>query len=140
MHSKRITSLVAIAALAAAGAAMAQADKDIRADQAGQERIGAPHGPPPGHRPPDHGRPGYRPPPPPHGGLVHTYPGAGPEHNFYKGGRLPGEWRNRQYVVDDWRAHHLRRPPPGYYWVQTGGDYVLAAIATGIIADIIINH
>jgi Ni/Co efflux regulator RcnB len=67
-------------------------------------------------------------------------PGAGPDHNFRRGGRLPVEYRNRQYVVDDWRGHHLRQPPRGYHWVQTGGDYVLAAIATGVIADILLNH
>lgn len=66
--------------------------------------------------------------------------GAGPGHNFYRGGRLPQEYRNRQYVVDDWRGHHLNAPPRGYQWVQTGGDYVLVAIATGIIAQILLSQ
>ena len=70
----------------------------------------------------------------------HDGPGAGPDHAFYRGGRLPHEYRNRQYVVDDWRGHHLSAPPRGYHWVQTGGDYVLAAIATGVIASILLNH
>lgn len=65
--------------------------------------------------------------------------GAGPRHDIRRGGRLPDQYRNRQYVVDDWRGHRLRQPPRGYHWVQTGGDYVLAAIATGVIADLIIN-
>jgi Ni/Co efflux regulator RcnB len=65
--------------------------------------------------------------------------GAGPRHDLRRGGRLPNQYRNRQYVVDDWRGHRLRQPPRGYHWVQTGGDYVLAAIATGVIADLIIN-
>jgi Ni/Co efflux regulator RcnB len=65
--------------------------------------------------------------------------GAGPRHDLRRGGRLPDTYRNRQYVVDDWRGHRLRQPPRGYHWVQTGGDYVLAAIATGVIADMIIN-
>ena len=65
--------------------------------------------------------------------------GAGPDHSFYRGGRLPDQYRGRQYVVDDWRGHHLSAPPRGYHWVQTGGDYVLAAVATGIIASILIN-
>jgi Ni/Co efflux regulator RcnB len=65
--------------------------------------------------------------------------GAGPRHDLRRGGRLPNEYRNRQYVVDDWRGHRLRQPPRGYHWVQTGGDYVLAAIATGVITDLIIN-
>ena len=66
--------------------------------------------------------------------------GAGPDHNFRRGERLPDRYRNNQYVVNDWRGHKLRQPPRGYHWVQTGGDYVLAAIATGLIADLIINH
>jgi Ni/Co efflux regulator RcnB len=70
----------------------------------------------------------------------HDGPGAGPDHAFYRGGRLPNEYRSRQYVVDDWRGHHLSAPPRGYHWVQTGGDYVLAAIATGVIASILLNH
>lgn len=70
----------------------------------------------------------------------HDGPGAGPDHNFYRGQRLAPEYRNRQYVVDDWRGHHLSAPPRGYQWVQTGGDYVLVAVATGIIASILLNH
>ncbi len=66
--------------------------------------------------------------------------GAGPEHNFRRGGRLPREYRNNQYVVDDWRGHHLSAPPRGYHWVQTGGDYVLIAITTGIIAQILLGN
>jgi Ni/Co efflux regulator RcnB len=66
--------------------------------------------------------------------------GAGPNHDFRKGGRLSGEYRNRQYVVSDWRGHHLHAPPRGYHWVQTGPDYVLAAVATGVIAQIVLGN
>jgi Ni/Co efflux regulator RcnB len=66
--------------------------------------------------------------------------GAGPSHNYYRGGRLPAEYRHRQYVVDDWRGHNLSAPPRGYHWVQTGSDYVLIAIASGIIASIFLNQ
>jgi Ni/Co efflux regulator RcnB len=63
-------------------------------------------------------------------------PNYGPA--YYRGGRLPGEYRNRQYVVDDWRGHRLHQPPRGYHWVQAGGgDYLLVAITTGIIAQIL---
>jgi Ni/Co efflux regulator RcnB len=67
-------------------------------------------------------------------------PGAGPQHNFYRGDRLPGEYRHRNYVVDDWRGHRLSAPPRGYHWVQAGGDYVLVAIATGVIMQILLNQ
>lgn len=70
----------------------------------------------------------------------HEGRGAGPDHSFYRGGRLPTQYRSHQYVVDDWRGHHLSAPPRGYQWVQTGGDYVLVAIATGIIASILLNQ
>ena len=66
--------------------------------------------------------------------------GAGPDHSFYRGGRLPSQYRSNQYVVDDWRGHHLNAPPRGYHWVQTGGDYVLVAIASGIIASILLAN
>ena len=66
--------------------------------------------------------------------------GAGPDHQFYRGGRLPPQYRNNQYVVNDWRGHHLSAPPRGYHWVQTGGDYVLVAIATGVILQLLLNN
>ena len=67
--------------------------------------------------------------------------GAGPEHNWYRGSYLPHEYRHRHYVVNDWRGHHLYAPPSGYQWVQApGGDYLLVAIATGLIASILLNQ
>jgi Ni/Co efflux regulator RcnB len=65
--------------------------------------------------------------------------GAGPDHAFHRGGRLPMAYRSRQYVVDDWRGHQLQAPPRGYHWVQTGGDYVLVAIATGVILQLLLG-
>lgn len=67
-----------------------------------------------------------------------SYGARGPE--WRRGGRVPPEYRNRQYVVSNWRAHHLNAPPRGYQWVQVGGDYVLVAVATGIIAQLLLNH
>lgn len=61
-------------------------------------------------------------------------------HRFYQGGRLPDEYRGRGYVVDDWRGRRLSAPPRGYQWVQDNNDYVLAAIATGIIAQVLLNN
>ncbi|HWI78185.1 MAG TPA: RcnB family protein [Ramlibacter sp.] len=69
----------------------------------------------------------------------HYYYGArGPE--WRRGGHIPAQYRSRQYVVNDWRGHHLNAPPRGYQWVQVGGDYVLVAIATGIIAQLLLNQ
>ena len=66
--------------------------------------------------------------------------GAGPNHDFQRGQRLPAEYRNKQYVVNDWRGHHLTAPPRGYHWVQTGADYVLVAIATGVILQLLLSN
>ncbi|RYF33888.1 MAG: hypothetical protein EOO26_06485 [Comamonadaceae bacterium] len=60
-----------------------------------------------------------------------------PRAEWRRGGRVPSEFRGRNYVVDDWRGQRLSAPPRGYQWVGVGGDFVLAAVATGIIAQII---
>jgi Ni/Co efflux regulator RcnB len=66
--------------------------------------------------------------------------GAGPNHEYYRGGRMPMQYRSNRYVVDDWRGHHLSAPPRGYHWVQSGGDYILVAIATGVIMQLLLNN
>jgi len=76
-------------------------------------------------------RPGYR----PAGGR-----GAGPRHDIYRGARLPSYYRTQHYVVQDWRYHRLPPPPRGHYWVQVGADYLLVAIATGIIVQLILAN
>jgi Ni/Co efflux regulator RcnB len=60
--------------------------------------------------------------------------------DFRRGGYIPREFRNRQYYVTDFRAHHLSPPPRGQQWVQVGPDYVLIAIATGLIAHMVLSH
>ncbi len=39
----------------------------------------------------------------------------------------------------DYRQHHLRQPPRGYEWREVDGRFILGAIATGVIADIILH-
>lgn len=46
------------------------------------------------------------------------------------------DWDRGQQV--DWHAHHLRQPPNGYEWREVDGNYVLAAVATGVIASAIV--
>lgn len=75
-----------------------------------------------------------------HHDYHHDGRGAGPRHDFYRGQRLEPEYRRHEYVVDNWRGHHLKAPPRGYHWVQTGPDYVLVAITTGIIAQIVLGN
>ncbi len=73
------------------------------------------------------------------GDRHHGERGAGPDHRFYRGDRLPMEYRGRSYVVNDWRGHRLSAPPRGYRWVQTGGDYVLVSIGSGVILQLQLN-
>lgn len=53
--------------------------------------------------------------------------------HWRKGDRLPPEYRDRQYVIDDWRAYRLAPPPRGYSWVGVGGDYLMVQISSGLI-------
>lgn len=66
------------------------------------------------------------------------YGARGPE--WRRGGHVPREYRSRQYVVNDWRSHRLSAPPRGHQWVQVGGDYVLMAVATGLIVNLLLNQ
>jgi Ni/Co efflux regulator RcnB len=58
---------------------------------------------------------------------------------FRRGERLTPEYRHRNYVVTDWRSHHLHAPPAGYHWVGVGPDFLLVAIATGVISEVLAN-
>ena len=73
-----------------------------------------------------------------HGPQVRYYQARGPQ--FQRGRYIPQEYRSRQYVVVNHQQHRLYAPPRGHQWVQVGGDYVLIAIATGLIAYLILNN
>lgn len=60
--------------------------------------------------------------------------------SWRRGAYLPAYYRGRGYVVYDYDRYRLRQPPRGYYWYRTGNDYVLAAIATGLIFDVINDY
>ncbi len=66
----------------------------------------------------------------------------GRHEGWYKrGGYLPVEYRSARYVVTDWRRDRLREPPRGYRWVRSdNGDFLLVAIATGVIVDLLLNQ
>lgn len=65
----------------------------------------------------------------------------GKHKGWKKGERLPAIYLERRYYVEDFRQHHLAPPPRGHRWVRTDdGKYVLIAVATGIIADILLHH
>lgn len=57
-------------------------------------------------------------------------------HRYYRGGYLPREYLNGGYYVSNWNAYPgLYAPPYGYQWVNVDGDFLLVALATGLIAN-----
>ena len=128
MHAKKIICLVAASAMAVASmSTFAQGRDDEHRHEGPPPHAMAPHAMAHQDRRGDY-----------HGQDTYYYGARGPE--WHKGGRLPAQYRDHQYVVDNWRMHHLAPPPRGYHWVQVGNDYVLAAIATGIITQLILSN
>ena len=118
-HLKTLASLLVVAAVAVPALAMAQ-DRDDHHDDRRTEQKQDEHRIEPA--------------------KVEAARGAGPDHNWHKGDRVPASYRDKRYEVTDWKARHLRQPPSGYHWVQINGDFVLAAVATGVIADLLLNN
>lgn len=57
------------------------------------------------------------------------------------------EWKKGEHIRhEDWdrgvpvdyQRYHLRQPPRGYEWREVDGNYVLAAVATGVIASAVV--
>ena len=58
-----------------------------------------------------------------------------------RGQRLPSAYYHDRGHYIDYRVYHLRAPPRGYQWVEADNSYALVALATGLIASIVIaNH
>jgi len=70
---------------------------------------------------------------------VYVPPPGWMKRRWIVGERLPPPYYAPRYVIVDWRARHLPPPPRGYHWVRVDNDVVLAAIATGLIAEVIRN-
>lgn len=133
----------AIAALALAATTVAFAD-----DQHGRDRDHDRHGYDRGHdrghddrgRHHDNGWHGHRPPPPRYYG--HGYYHAPAYYHRPPPPRYYGHWERghryygRNVVVYDYGSYRLRPPPRGYHWVRENNDFLLVAVATGIILDI----
>jgi Ni/Co efflux regulator RcnB len=54
-----------------------------------------------------------------------------------KGYHMKSEDWNRARPID-YRQYHLSPPPHGYEWRSVDGNYVLAAVASGVIASAIV--
>ena len=59
-------------------------------------------------------------------------------HSYNRGESIDrDDWSSGQPV--DYRAQHLRPPPRGYEWREVNGQYILAAVATGLILSVLLN-
>ncbi|SEL81649.1 regulator RcnB of Ni and Co efflux [Pseudoxanthomonas sp. GM95] len=56
-------------------------------------------------------------------------------HHYARGERL-GDGHRGEYVRD-YRSHHLAPPPRGHEWRRVDNNYVMVAVATGIITSVI---
>lgn len=65
---------------------------------------------------------------------------TGSHYRVQRGAYLSQQYRGSRYVVSDWRGRRLYAPPRGHHWVQTGNDYALVALATGLIAQVMLNN
>jgi Ni/Co efflux regulator RcnB len=54
-----------------------------------------------------------------------------------KGYHMKQEDWARAHAVD-YRQYHLHAPPRGYEWRSVDGNYVLAAVATGVISSVVV--
>ncbi len=64
-----------------------------------------------------------------------------PYVHLRRGERMHHYYTGNQYVVRDWHRHRgLYAPHRGHQWVQVGNDYALVAIATGLIAQVLLNR
>jgi Ni/Co efflux regulator RcnB len=59
----------------------------------------------------------------------------GHAHRWERGHRYYGP----TYVVRNYGYYRLRPPPRGYHWVRADNDYLLVAVATGIILDVALH-
>ncbi|WP_455820765.1 RcnB family protein [Pseudomonas cerasi] len=60
--------------------------------------------------------------------------------DFRRGHALPQQYRGKGYQVSDWKKRGLKSPPSGHRWMNVDGNYVLIAVATGVIASVIAHQ
>ena len=76
-----------------------------------------------------------------HGGGDHGDHPPGQHRGWHKGERIDVVYMQPRYYVEDYRVYHLAPPPPGHRYLRDpDGRFILVAIATGIIADILLHH
>lgn len=58
-------------------------------------------------------------------------------NSWRKGERFDYRQARNYRVVNDYRGRHLKAPPRGYRYVQSGNDALLVGISSGVIAAIL---
>jgi Ni/Co efflux regulator RcnB len=58
-------------------------------------------------------------------------------HDWHKGDQIGADDWNRGEHIANYSHYHLKRPPHGYEWRRVDNNYVLAAVAGGVIASIV---
>ena len=72
--------------------------------------------------------------------YVYQQPNYRASNRFYRGGYLPHQYRQPVYYVNNWNAYpSLYAPPYGHQWMNVDGEFLLVALATGLIANALIN-
>ena len=128
---KRIAATVLSLSLLASATAFAGPSQDRDRDNArhdAPQRSAAPH-----HQGPAHTGPA----PAAHNGARHASQNSA-HHAPRKGERLPQHQRGNR--VADYNRHGLRKPGRGNEWRKLDQRYVLMAVATGLIIDIVGAH
>ena len=75
--------------------------------------------------------------------IVHEHrygPRAGGPR-WHRGGYVPRDvWQHRRVSVNHQHHPRLYAAPRGHQWVQVDGEFLLVAVATGLIANVILNR
>ncbi|MBF0851498.1 hypothetical protein HKD31_06545 [Gluconobacter sp. R71646] len=63
--------------------------------------------------------------------------GGGQNRIWRRGDRYDGP-RGSRWAINNWRNYRgLYAPPRGYYWMRYGDQFLLTALATGLIAGVV---
>lgn len=66
---------------------------------------------------------------------------GGVQQHWRRGMVLSNHYRGNRYVVNDWDRHQrLYAPQRGHHWVQNGNDFLMVAIASGLIAHVLLGN
>jgi Ni/Co efflux regulator RcnB len=72
--------------------------------------------------------------------YVYQQPSYRAAHRFHRGSYLPYQYRQQPYYVNNWHAYpSLYAPPYGHQWINVDGEFLLVALATGLIANALLN-